>query len=316
MHTNRQISRGFLHKLRAVRGYLHGVHRGALDAGNRAHERGFTARTRTQVEPAASILTDERGLGHRAGNELRTFILDRCHSLAHRLQRARVTLLKVNRIGRVPALLAAGHERQLFRGDLTRARDEVHDGTLRVRLQRLFKFVRTPERASKGTGNPLRMRVTEGESWNLTRWAELVQPLTGRGARNGAHNTVGKALGLLLARCFDEAHRGVDGSVRLHTGVEHLVGTQAQCGQYFRGHGIESARRALGDDRVEHAFGTQGAVGQLRGECSISAVDLVGTQGLGQREIGKGIVCINAAEHIKSHRARHIHSAPASRLDE
>ena len=150
--------------------------------------------------------------------------------------------------------------------------------------------------------------MLKGDAGDFPLWSELVQPGLGRRPRNGAHDAIGKALGLDFTGGFYQTDGGINRRVWLHAGIKNLIGAQAQGINDGWGNGLEAARRAFRDDGINYAKGAQRAVGDFGGEGGIAPLELLLAQCLGQNEVGKSIILAYPAHHVEGDRTRRIHA--------
>ena len=156
----------------------------------------------------------------------------------------------------------------------------------------------------------------EGNAGDFSLRGKLVQPRLGRRAGNGAHNAIGKTLGLDLTAGFHQAHGGINRRMGLHAGIENLIRAQAQGINHSWRNGFEAARGAFCDDGIYYAEGAEGAVGDLGGKGGVSPGELLLTQCCGQDEVGKGIVIAHPTHDVESHRTRRVHTSGQCSLNQ
>ena len=150
--------------------------------------------------------------------------------------------------------------------------------------------------------------MLKSDTGDFPLWSELVQPGLSWRPRNGAHDAIGKALGLDFTGGFYQTNGGINRRVWLHAGIENLIGAQAQGINHGGGNVLEAARRALCDDGINYAKGAQRAIGDFGGKGGVAPLELLLAQCLGQNEVSEGIIIAYPAHHVEGDRARRIHA--------
>ena len=204
-------------------------------------------------------------------------VLHQRAALAHRQQPARVTAGQVDRIGRVPADLAAHGVGQLLRGKRRRPGGQVHQRPLVVAGQHLPELTCAgAERIGERLRDPSRVGVHEGQVPDRVtrqRRREFGDPGRLVPAGDLAEHAVDETRTCRVE--FDAGlldgggHRGM----LLDPGSQQLVCAQPQQVEKDRVDLVRRPFRRRGDHRVEQAAGAAGAVGQFGGEGGVPADD-------------------------------------------